>query len=112
MNQPTSTSLLDDILRKIPRRYRLPASSDALARPLDEWSPAALCLSRAHGKMNAAGTLALTIERVRRIISSGDTPAPALKQAFIESLARMIREALHPDAGDPVFQSMTLGHLS
>lgn len=49
-------------------------------------------------------------ERARSVLERGGTPDEALKQTFIDALARTIREAMRAQAGDPAFQAMVLGH--
>jgi hypothetical protein len=91
----TPARLLDDTLRRVVRRYRLP--------PLDT-SPAAI------RDANPAAALALSIEAVRKAIESGRAPDAESKRGFIDALARMIRDAMRPDCGDPAFQAMVLRH--
>ncbi|PZX20952.1 conserved hypothetical protein [Cupriavidus phytorum] len=91
---PPPHPLLDATLRAVPRRYRLPELDDASAPP--DASPAA--------------TLALVIEQARAAQARGETPDAALKDRFTGALARMVREALRADGGDPVFQAMVLRH--
>ncbi|WP_018007364.1 hypothetical protein [Cupriavidus neocaledonicus] len=88
-------ALLDATLRAVPRRYRLPELDDAFAPALDA-SPAT--------------TLALVIEQARAALARGETPDAALKDRFTGALARMVREAMRADGGDPVFQAMVLRH--
>ncbi len=87
--------LLDAMLRTVPRRYRLPELDDACALPVDA-SPAM--------------TLALVIERARAALERGEMPGAALKDRFTNALARLVREAMRADGGDPVFQAMVLRH--
>jgi hypothetical protein len=90
-----SPPLLDETLRAVARRYRLPAI--AAASPLmQEASPAT--------------TLAIAIEQARGAMAHGEVPGAALKRLFIEALAHMIREAMRAESGDPVFQAMVLRH--
>ena len=42
--------------------------------------------------------------------SDGRTPDAALRQRFIDALARMIRDAMDTHAGDPAFQAAVLRH--
>ncbi|SAK43607.1 hypothetical protein AWB79_00696 [Caballeronia hypogeia] len=83
--------MLDEILRGVTRCYRLPPLDSAAAS-----SP--------------AKALALALEQAREALARAGTPDEALKRRFIDSLARMIRDALRTDGGDPVFQAMTLRH--
>lgn len=90
-----SHPFLDETLRIVPRRYRLPV----------------LCAgSEPHHKANPATTLAVVIEQARSAIDHGETPDPALKGRFNEALAQMIREAMRSDGGDSAFQAMVLRH--
>lgn len=87
--------LLDATLSAVPRRYRLPELDGACETALDA-SPAT--------------TLALVIEQARAALARGETPEAALKDRFTAALARMVREALRADGGDPVFRAMVLRH--
>ncbi|SOY64350.1 conserved hypothetical protein [Cupriavidus taiwanensis] len=87
--------LLDAMLCAVPRRYRLPELDGACEPALDA-SPAT--------------TLALVIERARAALARGETPDAQLKDRFTGALARMVREAMRADGGDPVFQAMVLRH--
>ncbi|WP_373376850.1 3-deoxy-D-arabino-heptulosonate 7-phosphate synthase [Cupriavidus nantongensis] len=87
--------LLDATLRAVPRRYRLPQLDDAFSPALDA-SPAT--------------ALALVIEQARAALARGETPDAALKVRFTSALARMVRDAMRADGGDPVFQAMVLRH--
>jgi hypothetical protein len=90
-----SHPLIDDILSRVARRYRLaplaPAGADRQAG-------------------NAATALALAVERARRAVQSGEEPPTDLKRDFTEALARLIREALRERSGDPAFKAMALRH--
>ena len=90
-----STSLLDDTLRTVIRRYRLPAITAASGRPPEP---------------NPATALAVVIEQAREALARGTPPEAALKDRFLEALERMIREAMRAEAGDPVFQATVLRH--
>ncbi|WP_244259053.1 3-deoxy-D-arabino-heptulosonate 7-phosphate synthase [Cupriavidus gilardii] len=92
---PPSLALLDETLRAVARRYRLPAIG---------------AVSEHIGEANPATALAVAIEQARMALANGEVPGAALKHLFIESLARMVREAMRADAGDPVFQAMVLRH--
>lgn len=87
--------LLDATLRAVPRRYRLPELGGGCGTALDA-SPAT--------------TLALVIEQARAALALGETPDAALKDRFTAALARMVREAMRADGGDPVFRAMVLRH--
>lgn len=92
---PPPPALLDDTLRAVARRYRLPAIGAVT--------------DRIH-EANPTTALAVTIEQARLSLANGEVPSAALKHLFIESLARMVRDAIRPDAGDPAFQAMVLRH--
>jgi hypothetical protein len=92
---PPSPSLLDETLRVVARRYRVPAHVSASAATL---------------QASPATALVLAIEQARAAVARGDAPAPAIRDAFIDALARMIREALRDESADPVFQAMLLRH--
>lgn len=92
---PSRPALLDDILRAVPRRYRaptLPLASDRLRQP------------------GAATGLSIAAEQARQALQDGRAPDAQTRQHFIESLARLIHEAMRPAQGDPVFQAMVLRH--
>lgn len=88
-----SPPLLEEMLRIVVRRYRLPAKDGTAAR-MREGGPAT--------------ALAMAIKKAREAKVRGEAPGPELKRIFIEALARMIQEAMRPDAGDPAFQAMVL----
>ncbi|HEY9273239.1 3-deoxy-D-arabino-heptulosonate 7-phosphate synthase [Achromobacter sp.] len=92
MPQPPSLSLLDATLRRTARRYRVPPISKI---PAEGVPPAT--------------ALAVAIEQARLSLESGAAP-PAIKQAFLDALARLIRDAMRESDGDPVFQAMLLRH--
>ena len=84
---------LYDLLRAAPRRYRAP--------PL----PADLESAVVAGP---EATLAYAIESARLAGERG-TPTPAaLGDAFAVALAALIRRAMTPDGGDPIFQAQVL----
>lgn len=87
--------LLQDILRTVRRRYRLPAMPTASSRTQGD-SPSA--------------TLAIVLEQIRVSLEAGDTPDDALKYRFFDALDRLIREAMQPARGDTAFQAMVLRH--
>ncbi len=90
-----SSPLLDETLRVVARRYRLPA------------------MDLSSFQVSDAGTsaiLAFTIEQARRAVVRGAAADAGLKRQFIEALARMIREAMREDFGDSGFQAMVLRH--
>ncbi|HEX3382763.1 MAG TPA: 3-deoxy-D-arabino-heptulosonate 7-phosphate synthase [Paraburkholderia sp.] len=95
MSVKSSPSLLDEMLDTVARRYRLPALA-AVCAPTQQASPATV-----H---------ALAIEQARESLARGEAPDVANQRLFIEALARMIREAMREEAGDPVFQAMLLRH--
>ena len=94
MFPPSSPPLLDETLRLVERRYRLPAIASSSA--IQETGPAT--------------ALAFAIEQAREALSRGDVPDPALKHYFTAALARLIHEAMHVEGGDPVFQAAVLRH--
>ncbi|WP_321791709.1 3-deoxy-D-arabino-heptulosonate 7-phosphate synthase [Burkholderia pyrrocinia] len=87
-------ALLDEVLRTVVRRYRLP--------PLDSAS--------SPDAANPATALAIVIEEARRMRSDGHAPGAELRQRFIDALARMIRDAMETPSGDPAFQAAVLRH--
>lgn len=84
-------ALLQQTLRAVARRYRLPALSE-----VREAGPST--------------TLATVIEQARLALVRGETPDAAFQRLFVEALARLIQDAMRADAGDPVFQAMLLRH--
>lgn len=95
MPMPPIPPLLDETLRIVARRYRLPANAMA---------------SFQEGKSTPATALAMAIERGREEVTRGKAPDAALTHAFLEALADLIQEAMRPASGDPVFQAMVLRH--
>jgi hypothetical protein len=95
MSELSADLLLDQALRAVARRYRLPPLAASSRGPLDGCP---------------ATTLAITIEEAREARVRGDVPAAASKCVFVEALARMIREAMRTETGDSVFQAMVLRH--
>ena len=89
------STLLTQILSRVARRYRLPI------RPED-------AIHREHH--GVASRLASIIERVRETVVSGRQPDAALKKQFLDTLARLIHDAMLDDEGDSAFQAMTLRH--
>ncbi|MCI2809149.1 3-deoxy-D-arabino-heptulosonate 7-phosphate synthase [Eoetvoesiella caeni] len=92
--QPTP-ALLDETLRLIARRYRLPAIA---------------CTSSREAKDNPATALAIAIEQARVAVARGKVPDEAVKHLFIEALAHMIQQALRAKSGDAAFKAMVLRH--
>lgn len=90
---PRSSSLLDRTLSAIARRYRLPQLE------FDS--------SRTH-ELSPETALALIIEQARIANTRDSTAVAALQQRFIDSLARLIASAMHPQTGDAVFQATLL----
>ncbi|AWV04928.1 3-deoxy-D-arabino-heptulosonate 7-phosphate synthase [Burkholderia sp. JP2-270] len=88
-------ALFDEVLRTVARRYRLPPF-DSASSPAEAANPAA--------------TLAIAIEEARRLRSDGHAPGTELQQRFIDALARMIRDAMDRQSGDPAFQAAVLRH--
>ncbi|NMK45357.1 3-deoxy-D-arabino-heptulosonate 7-phosphate synthase [Achromobacter sp. Bel] len=95
MPLPPSSPLLDDILRALPRRYRVPETLGEVAAPLNGGSSTAL---------------AIAVEHARQALAAGATPGAATKQAFIQALARLIHDAVRAEGGDPAFQAIVLRH--
>jgi len=95
--RPPASRLLQETLRVIVRRYRLPAITEDSAPPHNN---------------GASTTLAIVIEQTRLALLHHKTPDPALKQGFLNALAQLIGEAMHPELGDPVFQALVLQHRS
>ena len=95
MPPPTLPALLDETLRAVSRRYRLPAIA-AVPGPPHAAQPAT--------------ALAAAIERAREALDRNEVPGAALKRVFIEALARLIHDAIRPGSGDPAFQAMVLRH--
>jgi len=93
MPLPPPHPLLDATLRAVARRYRVPALSEF---PDDDAVPAT--------------ALAVRIEQARASVAAGRAPAPSVRQAFLAALARLIRDAMRPGEGDPVFQAMSMRH--
>lgn len=93
MPLPPPHPLLDATLRAVARRYRVPALSEF---PSDDAMPAT--------------ALAVRIEQARASLAAGGAPAPSVRVAFLGALARLIRDAMRPDEGDPVFQAMSMRH--
>lgn len=87
--------LLDETLRVVARRYRLPA----IATTFPDIA-----------KLSPSTALAIAIEKARVALVHGEVPDGALRHIFIKSLAHMIHEAMRPEYGDPVFQAMVLRH--
>jgi len=94
MDRPSAPAFLDEILRTVRRRYRLPPSSDLGVPP----------------QAGTAAALALAVEHARAALSLGQAPGAVPKRRFLEALARMIRDAMRPGHGDPAFQAMVLRH--
>lgn len=86
------SSPLEEVLRRVVRRYRL---------------------SQADGAGMQAGPsemTALAIEQARAALARGVAPDDTVRDRFLDALARMIREAMHTQHGDPAFQAMVLRH--
>lgn len=87
-------SLLLAALARAPRRYRLP--------PLP-------CTRADAAAAGPATALAFCIEAVRRAVAdAAPPPSPDVAALFQHSLAALVREALQPQRGDPVFQARLL----
>lgn len=92
---PPAPFLIDESLRIVERRYRLPPLADPSACSPQADPPTAI---------------AVAIEQARRQMERGEAPDAALERLFIEALARTIRQALREECGDPAFQAMVLRH--
>lgn len=92
---PPPPVLLDRLLARVPRRYRLPPLTEPVSEP-------------AHA--GPASALAMAIERAREAIAQGTQPPEAIEQQFIEALARLVQDAMRAQSGDPAFQAMVLRH--
>ncbi|MEM5382725.1 3-deoxy-D-arabino-heptulosonate 7-phosphate synthase [Paraburkholderia phymatum] len=90
-----SSPLIDQVLRTVARRYRLPPFADA-----PDQTPNA----------SPSTALAIAIEQARRAVARGEVPPESVKRLFVEALARLIHEARRAQSGDPVFQAMVLRH--
>lgn len=90
-----SHPLLDETLRVVVRRYRLPEMA-AISPEMPEANPAT--------------ALAIAIEQAREAVAQGEMPDAALKHVFIEALSRVIHDAMRADSGDPAFEAMVLRH--
>lgn len=88
-------ALLDEVLRTVDRRYRLPPLVRA---------------SSLTDAANPATVIAIVIEEARRMQAGGRPPDPALQRRFIDALARMIGDAMDTRSGDPAFQAAVLRH--
>ena len=93
---PPIPALLAEILRAVPRRYRLREDGSALAAR----------------QATPASALAWAIELSREALVEGRSPTAALRAGFLDALADLIREALRPESGDPAFQARVLRHGS
>ncbi|MPW19597.1 3-deoxy-D-arabino-heptulosonate 7-phosphate synthase [Paraburkholderia sp. CNPSo 3157] len=90
-----SSPLIDQVLRTVARRYRLPAFADTPDQTQNA-SPST--------------ALAIAIEQARRAVARDEVPAAPVKRLFVEALARLIHDAMRTQSGDPVFQAMVLRH--
>ena len=97
MPAPLPSSLLDQTLRTVARRYRVGAIPPA-ADKLEASDPAT--------------ALAIAIEQARAALTAGAAPPSSARQRFIEALARLIQDALREPGGDAAFQAMVLRHRS
>lgn len=99
MPLPPRPALLDETLRIVARRYRVPDTPEAAL----EAAPAA---TRRH----CTSTLAVAIDQARRALARSDSPPATVKQTFIDALAQLIGEAMRENQGDPAIQAMVLRH--
>lgn len=101
MSRLPPSALLDHTLSTVPRRYRLPALPAMACQP----APAT------YGSAPAPATiLAALIEQVRTAREQDQPAGEDLKARFIDTLAQLVRDAMRPHGGDPVFQAMVLRH--
>ena len=91
--QDVSGVALQEILRRAPRRYRMPDL------------PAMLAQARGAGDDTV---LAFAIESARLAKMQGREPDAALAGAFTDALAAVIRRAMDLETGDPAFQAQVL----
>ncbi|CAN7400471.1 3-deoxy-D-arabino-heptulosonate 7-phosphate synthase [Acidovorax sp. LjRoot66] len=87
--------LLEQVLRTVMRRYRLPATPAACAQRL-ETSPAT--------------ALAMAIDQAGSAAQHAHPPDAATQHLFTGSLARLIGDAMRADSGDAAYQAMVLAH--
>jgi len=99
MPLPPRPALLDETLRIVARRFRVPDTPEAA---LDA-APAAL-------SRHCASTLAVAIDQARRALARSETPPASVKQTFIDALAQLLGEAMRENQGDPAIQAMVLRH--
>ncbi len=95
MQSPVSP--LIEILREVPRRYRLPATLSAWAQGQDA---------------TASDVLALAIDQANTGLAHGQVPDASIQGRFLHALADLIRESMRPQDGDPALQAMVLRHQS
>ncbi|SEJ40544.1 3-deoxy-D-arabino-heptulosonate 7-phosphate synthase [Paraburkholderia diazotrophica] len=88
-----SSPLIDQVLRTVARRYRLPAFADTPDQT-ENASPST--------------ALAIAIEQARRAVACDEAPAAPVKRRFVEALARLIHDGMRTQSGDPVLQAMVL----
>ena len=98
MPLPPRPALLDETLRIVARRYRVPAT---LAGDTDP---------TVSSQRHCATRLAVAIDQARQALARATTPPASVKQCFIDALAQLIHEAMRPDQGDPAIQAMVLRH--
>ncbi|WP_425605890.1 3-deoxy-D-arabino-heptulosonate 7-phosphate synthase [Paraburkholderia sejongensis] len=111
MSLPPSSSLLDALLAAVARRYRVPALAVVCAPGGESSGPNSGPNSGQNsGHPSAATLLALAIEQAREAIARGEAPNASSARLFTGALARLIRDALRENGGDPVFQAMLLRH--
>src|SRR3546814_5056613 len=77
MPRPPSSAWLDQALRIVVRRYRVPLLLHA---------------SPAWQESGPATALAAAIEQARTVIARHEAPSAALKRHFVEALAQLIHE--------------------
>lgn len=95
MPLPPRPALLDETLRIVARRYRVPPTP-------------AVTTDAQNG--HSATALALAIDQARQALAQGHTPHADIERAFVDALAQLIRDAMREGQGDPAIQAMELRH--
>lgn len=87
--------LLQQALRTVARRYRLPAVPEADAQVLEA---------------RPSTALAIAIEQARAATEQARQPGADTRHLFSRSLASLIAEAMRTEHGDAAYQAMVLAH--
>ena len=95
MPLPPRPALLDETLRLVARRYRVPPTPTVTTDAQNGHS---------------ATTLARAIDQARQALAQGHTPHADIERAFVDALAQLIRDAMREGQGDPAIQAMELRH--